>query len=183
MSHCGDGDQGEDEEDVKGESANHDAEERKKWSWGSYLKFITPIEEEDSPGNQARARCNLCNKIYLRSFIRMHINRHRHGNPGSRKIPCNICGALIQQQNLKRHKRKVHRINVEKKKRGSYLKFATPIDDAKKVKCNLCDSIMARSHISNHIKRVHGSLVKCDLCGIKVKENSLKMHKLRIHKN
>ena len=260
----------EDEEDVKDGSANHDAVERKKLSWGSYLKFVTPIEGEDSPGigNQARARCDLCNKIYLRSFIRMHINNvHRHNprvkcdvcskevkkkglnrhklkyhpsservncdycgknilkdhlkyhidnvhnnlrvkcdvcgkevkvkrdglrthklihsdvdRPVSRKTSCNICGELIQQRNLMRHKRRVHS-NAEKKERGRYLKFATPIDDAKKVKCNLCDSIMTRSHISHHIQRVHGSLVKCDLCGLKVKENSIKMHKLRIHKN
>ena len=258
----------EDEKDVKDGSANHEAVERKKLSWGSYLKFVTPIDGEDFPGNQTRARCDLCNKIYLRSFIRMHINNvHRHNprvkcdvcskevkkkglnrhklkyhpsservncdycgknilkdhlkyhidnvhnnlrvkcdvcgkevkvkrdglkrhklihsdvdRPVSRKTSCNICGELIQQRNLMRHKRRVHS-NAEKKERGRYLKFATPIDDAKKVKCNLCDSIMTRSHISHHIQRVHGSLVKCDLCGLKVKENSIKMHKLRIHKN
>ena len=193
--------QGEDEEDVKDGSANtanHDAGERKKWSWGSYLKFVTPIEDEDLAGNQARARCNLCNKIYLRSFIRMHIHRHRHGNPGSRKTPCNICGELIQQQNLKRHKRRVHpNGETVKPLERRYLKFATPIDDLKysaKVKCNLCNRNMTRAYISKHIQSVHGSKVKCDngynnprvkcdVCGKEVKRDGLKMHKLRIHKN
>ena len=159
----------EDEEDVKDGSANtanHDAGERKKWSWGSYLKFVTPIQDEDLAGNQARARCNLCNKIYLRSFIRMHIHRHRHGNPGSRKTPCNICGELIQQQNLKRHKRRVHpNGETVKPLERRYLKFATPIDDLKysaKVKCNLCNRNMTRAYISKHIQSVHGFKVKCD---------------------
>ena len=254
----------EDEEDSEGGSADHDPGERKKLNWGSYLKFVTPIDED-----QAKARCNLCNKIYSRRFIRYHINNvHRYGNPlvkcdvcgkevkkrslrthkfkfhpsservncehcgknilrdhlkyhinnvhnnprvkcdvcgkevkriglrthklihsnvdrpGSTKTPCNICGELIQQQNLKRHKRMVH---SSEKKNGRYLKFVTPIDDSMKisakVKCNLCNSIMVRAYIPRHIQSVHGSKVKCDLCGLKVKKGSLRLHKLRIHKN
>ena len=57
--------QGVDEED---KSVNHEAAKLKKRSWGSYLKFLTPID-------QAKARCHLCNKIYSRRFIRRHIKK------------------------------------------------------------------------------------------------------------
>ena len=57
--------QGVDEED---KSVNHEAAKLKKRSWGSYLKFLTPID-------QAKARCDLCNKIYSRRFIRRHIKK------------------------------------------------------------------------------------------------------------
>ena len=57
--------QGVDEED---KSVNHEAAKLKKRSWGSYVKFLTPID-------QAKARCDLCNKIYSRRFIRRHIKK------------------------------------------------------------------------------------------------------------
>ena len=185
--------QGVNAEAIEDRSVDHKAAKRTKWSWGSYLKFVTPLD--DLPLDQAKARCDLCNKTYSRRSIRSHINIvHRYGNP---RVKCDVCDTEVKRSSLRKHKLRYHpsseRVNCkhpngEESQSGVYLKFATPIDDAiknsAKIKCNLCERIIVRTYISHHIKNFHNlsPRVKCDECGKEVKEYSLRRHKLRIHK-
>ena len=101
-----------------------------------------------------------------------------------RTVPCKICGKVLAKNgHLDRHMKAVHKVEVEKRKRGKPKgveqegdsEAKTSRNDRQKVVCDLCGKSVSSKGLAAH-KDMHMQVV-CDLCGKSVSLNRLKAHK------
>ena len=116
--------------------------------------------------NAKNFECPVCHKKLKHKFS-MEQCLKRHANPEGLKIPCTICGALLQSKaDLKRHINRTH-------------------GERKNVACPICTRILSdQKGLNRHLRDVHGNREKnfeCSICCLKwTTRNKLENH-MKIH--
>ena len=127
--------------------------------------------------------CNHCGKDFLEfSKLLSHIRGVHMNRRVQRRFTCNFCGKndFPRELHLKRHIEAVHNDNPEriecdrckKKLKIASFKYHKCFRDEV---CNICGKSV--NSLKEHIKNIHNfTIVQCPVCGISLKESSLRLH-------
>ena len=124
-----------------------------------------------------RFECLVCGlEMSTRGKVNIHLLRHT----GEKPYACTSCDAEFQYKYLlNRHLEDVHNgppvRNLERLRRAKKQVESV---------CEICGAVLSSAYsLQSHIKNKHkeAKYVDCDICGLKLKEASLKDHKIQIH--